>query len=72
MKNFLAKLPYDILILAAIMLAIVPIGEPHLLQKLNMLFNGTLKKPLDIFDLFMHSTPIVLLILKFTLTSTKS
>jgi len=65
MKNLLKKIPYDILILFAIVLAIVPIDEPHLLQKLQMLFSGNLVKGLDYFDLLMHSTPIILLILKY-------
>ena len=33
-------------------------------EKLRMLRQGTLTKPLDIFDLVMHATPWVLLILK--------
>jgi len=37
---------------------------PHFLEKLIMLKNGTLKKPIDIFDLFYHSVPTILLIVK--------
>ena len=29
-----------------------------------MLVDGTLVKPLDIFDLFLHAMPLVLLVLK--------
>ena len=39
-------------------------GEPHLIEKINMLMAGTLVKPLDIFDLVLHSAPIILLLLK--------
>jgi len=38
--------------------------QPHLLEKLQMLFAGTLSKPIDIFDLFLHGTPLVLLAIK--------
>lgn len=38
--------------------------EPHLVQKLQMLAAGQLTRPIDIFDLFFHATPWVLLILK--------
>jgi hypothetical protein len=37
---------------------------PHLAEKLIMLANGRLMRPLDIFDLVFHACPIVLLILK--------
>ena len=32
-----------------------------------MLAAGTLIRPIDIFDLFLHGTPLVLLLLKFAL-----
>jgi hypothetical protein len=41
------------------------VPEPHLTEKINMLIDGTLTRPIDIFDLVMHSTPIVLLIIKY-------
>ncbi|MCB1170911.1 MAG: hypothetical protein KDK25_11270 [Leptospiraceae bacterium] len=45
---------------AATFLAISPVGqEPHLWQKLKLLWNGWLHKPLDWFDLFMHGLPIL-------------
>ena len=60
------KLPdYPILIVAALALGLAPFApEPHLVEKLRMLFNGTLSRPIDIFDLFLHGTPVVLLLLK--------
>ena len=74
MKNLILKIPYDVLVLFAVVLAIVPINDPHLIQKLGMLFSGTLSKGLDIFDLFMHATPLILLILKllFSITNKAS
>ena len=55
-------LSYGFLIPMAIVLAVLPIvPEPHLVEKLRMLSQGDLKRPLDIFDLFWHSWPIFLL-----------
>jgi membrane protein required for beta-lactamase induction len=33
----------------------------HLWEKLQMLFAGALTRPIDIFDLFLHGAPVVLL-----------
>lgn len=39
-----------------------PFGPlPHLIEKTTMLFDGSLRRPIDIFDLFVHSLPGVLL-----------
>ena len=52
-------------VLLALTLGLAPfVPEPHLWQKLKMLAAGTLHKPIDIFDLVLHGTPWVLLMLK--------
>ncbi len=57
--------PYKILVPLALWMAIAPVTETsHLIEKLGMLAGGSLKKPIDIFDLLLHSTPIVFLIIK--------
>ncbi|MGD9808807.1 MAG: hypothetical protein AB7E76_10340 [Deferribacterales bacterium] len=62
----LKSLEYRYLILFSIVLGLAPfVPEPHLTEKINMLIDGTLTRPIDIFDLVMHSTPIVLLIIKY-------
>ena len=38
--------------------------EPHLVEKVRMLLQGTLTRPLDVFDLFIHAAPMVLLAVK--------
>ncbi|MCF7821888.1 MAG: hypothetical protein K9M17_05560 [Mariprofundaceae bacterium] len=64
--NLLDKLPYPILIGFTILMALAPfVPEPHLLEKLRMLADGSLTKPVDIFDLFWHLLPAILLLLKF-------
>ena len=66
MLSFLDKIPYSILIIAAIFMLLAPFRPmPHVVEKLIMLKNGTLTKPIDIFDLFYHLIPTVILILKF-------
>ena len=63
--KILDKIPLGPLVLVAIALGLAPfVPEPHLWEKLKMLFAGTLVRPIDIFDLFMHGTPAVLVVLK--------
>ncbi|TNF93679.1 MAG: hypothetical protein EP297_12255 [Gammaproteobacteria bacterium] len=53
------------MLVLAILLGLAPLEpEPHLVEKLRMLFQGTLSRPIDIFDLFLHSSGIILLALK--------
>ena len=64
--KWLDKIPYTLLLPLAVFLALAPFSpEPHLWEKLKMLSTGTLVRPIDIFDLFLHGTPLVLLLLKF-------
>jgi hypothetical protein len=63
--KWLDRIPYSVLLPLAAFLTFAPfVPEPHLWEKLRMLFAGTLVKPIDIFDLFLHGTPLVVLILK--------
>ena len=53
------------LVLVALTLGLAPFTpEPHLIEKSRMLFDGTLDRPIDIFDLFLHGTPWIILTLK--------
>ena len=62
MIGWLDRFPLGWLIAIALWLAVAPIvPEPHLIEKLRMLSQGTLTRPLDIFDLLLHSAPLVLL-----------
>ena len=63
--KWLDKIPLTVIVPLAVFLALAPfVPEPHLWEKLKMLFSGTLTRPIDIFDLFMHGTPLLLLLLK--------
>ena len=64
--KWLDKIPLTTLLIIALLLGLAPFTpEPHLWEKLKMLAAGELIKPIDIFDLFLHGTPVVLLVLKF-------
>lgn len=63
--TFLDSLPLNILILASLTLGLAPfLPEPHLVEKLRMLFQGQLSRPVDIGDLLMHGAPWLLLLAK--------
>lgn len=65
MLYWLDRIPMAPLAIAALFLGLAPFApEPHLWEKLKMLADGTLARPIDIFDLLMHGTPVLLLALK--------
>lgn len=56
-------LDYKILIPLVLLLGLAPFyPQPHIVEKITMLAAGTLKKPIDVFDLFWHAWPFVLLV----------
>ena len=62
--EFLSKLPWGLLILACLTLGLAPFTPPHIWEKLQMLMKGRHVRPIDWYDLVLHGTPWVLLILK--------
>jgi hypothetical protein len=63
--QWLDKIPLAALVLAALALGLAPFTpEPHLWQKLKMLASGTLTRPIDIFDLVMHASVPLLLVVR--------
>jgi hypothetical protein len=63
--QWLDRISLSLLLPVALLLALAPFApEPHLWEKLKMLFAGTLTRPIDIFDLVLHGGPLVLLVLK--------
>lgn len=63
--NWLDKIPTTTLLIIALTLGLAPFApEPHVWEKLKMLAAGELSRPIDIFDLFLHGTPWVLLVIK--------
>jgi len=65
MFNWIDRIPVKALFVVAVFFALVPFQpEPHLFEKLKMLYHGELTRPIDIFDLFMHSLPLALLVIR--------
>lgn len=65
MLAYLDKIPLAGLLILAVFLGLAPFfPEPHLIEKIRMLVQGQLKRPIDIFDLFWHVWPIALVIAK--------
>lgn len=57
--------PFYLFALLAFTLGLAPFfPEPHVFEKLEMLWSGTLARPIDIFDLLLHGTPWLLLLVK--------
>ena len=57
--------PLGLFLIVALTLGLAPfLPEPHLWEKLKMLIAGELSRPIDIFDLFLHGLPWLLLIIK--------
>jgi hypothetical protein len=63
-KDFLAKIPWKVLVIACLTLGLAPFSPPHIWEKLQMLSEGRLIRPIDWFDLFFHAAPWLLLVLK--------
>ncbi len=67
--RFIDSLSWPILIALGLLLGLAPFSpEPHLLEKLRMLSQGTLKRPLDIFDFCYHAAPFLLMLIKLQRT----
>ena len=67
-RKFLAKIPYDSLLIMGLLLGLAPFfPEPHLVEKIKWLFTGHPFRPIDVFDLFFHSAPVILLFTKIIL-----
>ena len=67
--RFIQSLSWTFVLILPLTLGLAPFApEPHIVEKLTMLFNGELSKPIDIFDLFLHGAPWVLLLLKIGAT----
>lgn len=67
MKNILSsvdQINWGMIIILCATLGLAPFSPPHIIEKLSMLMKGNLIKPLDWFDLFLHGSPWIILILK--------
>jgi hypothetical protein len=66
MRRLLDSISYPVLIFVAAFMLLAPFSPmPHMVEKLIMLKDGKLIRPVDIFDLLFHLAPTILLALKF-------
>ncbi len=68
-SSMIDRIPLIPLLIVALLLGLAPFTpEPHLVEKLRMLAEGRLVRPIDLFDLFLHATfPLLLLVRLFRL-----
>lgn len=65
MGAMLDQVSWPLAVLLALTLGLAPFfPEPHIWEKLRMLAQGTLKRPVDIFDLALHAAPWCLVLAK--------
>lgn len=64
MEEFVIKLPWTVIIIICLTLGLAPFNPPHIVEKITMLVQGRLVRPIDWFDLLFHGVPWVLLVLK--------
>lgn len=58
------RLSWGLVLILCLTLGLAPFTPPHIIEKVSMLIQGTLVKPLDWFDLLFHGVPWILLLLK--------
>ena len=63
--KFIDNIPTGMLLVVCVLLGLSPfVPEPHLLEKVQMLSQGNLSRPLDIVDLLYHGSPFLVLSIK--------
>jgi hypothetical protein len=68
MIDYIQRIPWPIVILLCLTLGLAPFSPPHILEKLRMLSQGKLVRPIDWFDLFLHGVPWLLLLAKLSVS----
>jgi hypothetical protein len=63
------RLPWSVVIIACLTLGLAPfVPEPHIWEKLKMLAAGSLRRPIDIFDLLLHASPFIVAAVKLAVS----
>lgn len=57
MTRWLLEVPWALVLLGCLTLGLAPFTPPHLVEKLQMLSRGELRRPIDWFDLLFHALP---------------
>ncbi len=62
--RFIETMPTAVLAVGAGLLLLAPfVPEPHLVEKFRMFQSGALHKPLDIADVFVHLSGVIILLM---------
>jgi hypothetical protein len=64
LRRWVEGLPWAGVLLACATLGLAPFNPPHVVEKLGMLARGQLSRPIDVFDLFLHGSPWVVLVVR--------
>ncbi len=62
--TWLDQIPWALVLILCLTLGLAPFAPPHLWEKLVMLAQGRLVRPVDWFDLAFHAAPWLLAALK--------
>lgn len=62
--SWLDNVPWLLLILACLTVGLAPFAPPHIWEKLQMLAQGRLVRPIDWLDMAFHAIPWLLLLAK--------
>lgn len=69
---WLDSIPWWAVLLLVLTLGLAPfVPEPHIWEKLKLLYRGNLTRPIDIFDLLFHAVPWLIALLKIARMSIK-
>jgi len=65
--TWLDRVPWWVTLLLVATIGLAPFSpQPHVVEKIVLLARGHLSRPIDVFDLVLHSAPWLLLALKLT------
>jgi len=64
--KLLDSISWPFAVIISLTLGLAPFTpEPHIWEKLTLLFSGELNQGIDVFDLLLHGLPWVILLAKF-------
>ncbi|WP_439110750.1 RND transporter [Lentibacter sp.] len=65
MRGALQNISWLVVLILVVFLGFAPfVPEPHIWEKLKLLFAGELRAAVDVFDLVMHGAPFLLALAK--------
>lgn len=71
--HLIDRIPLSLLVVLTLFMLGAPFApEPHLVEKMRMLSEGTLTRAIDIFDVFWHLLPAVLLTVRLARMRSKA